>query len=90
MKVTLYVDWSENTILSEADFEKEVLSEADERFDDSDFFDEWLDRNFGPSEVFYFTESEKQTQRARFKEYCLEDARDYLFNNKYETVELEV
>lgn len=90
MKITVYVDWSENVILSEADFEKEVLSEADERFDNSDFFGEWLSRNFDPSEVFSFTEPEKEAQRARFKEYCLEDARDALFENQYETVELEI
>ena len=90
MKVIVYVDWAENTILSEKDFEKEVLSEADERFDDSDFFGEWLSRNFDPSEVFSFTEAEKETQRARFKEYCLEDARDALLENQYETVELEI
>ena len=89
MKVTLYVDWSENTILSEADFEKEVLSEADERFDDSDFFDEWLDRNFDPSEVFSFTESEKETHRNRYKEYCREEAKMALFE-EYETIELEI
>jgi hypothetical protein len=90
MKITVYVDWNENTILSEKDFEKEILNEADESFNDSDCFDEWLTNNFDPSEVFNFTEAEKETQRARFKEYCLEDAREYLFDNKYETIELEV
>ena len=90
MKVIVYANWTKNTILSEKDFEKKVLSEADERFGDSDFFDEWLSRNFDPSEVFYFTESEKQEQRASFREYCLEDARNYLLDNRYETVELEI
>ena len=89
MKVTVYVNWSENKILSKKDFEKEVLSEADERFDDSDFFDEWLDRNFYPSEIFHFTESEKEEERARFREYCREDAEAVLLK-EYETIELEI
>ena len=90
MKVTIYVNWHENTILSEKDFEKEVLDEADERFNDSDVFDEWLTNNFDPSEVFYFTESEKEEQRASFREYCFEGARNYLFDHQYETLELEI
>ena len=49
MKVTVFVQWCENRILTEKDFEKEVEFETLERFDDSDFFDEWLDRNFDPS-----------------------------------------
>ena len=89
MKVTVYVDWSENCILTEKDFEKEVEAETLERFDDSDFFDEWLDRNFDPSEIFHFTESEKEEERARFREYCREDAEAVLLN-EYEMIELEI
>lgn len=89
MKVTVYVDWSENCILTEKDFEKEVEAEILERFDDSDFFDEWLDRNFDPSEIFHFTESEKEEERARFREYCREDAEAVLLK-EYETIELEI
>ena len=40
MKVTVFVNWSENCILTEKDFEKEIEAETLERFDDSDFFDE--------------------------------------------------
>lgn len=90
MKVTIYVNWDENTILSEAGFEKEVLREAEEKFNDSDFFNEWLSCCFDFSEVFNFTESEKEVQREKFKKYCLEYTRDYLINNEYETVELEI
>lgn len=90
MKVTIYVNWDENIILSKASFEKKVLSETDEKFNDSDFFNEWLSCYFDFSEVFNFTESEKEVQRKKFKEYCLEYIRDYLLNNEYETVELEI
>ena len=89
MTVTVFVNWSENVILTEKDFEKEVEAETLERFDDSDFFDEWLDRNFDPSEVFSFTESEKETHRTRYKEYCREEARTALFE-EYETIDLEI
>lgn len=89
MKVTVFVDWSENRILTEKDLEKEIEFETLERFDDSDFFDEWLDRNFDPSEVFSFTESEKETHRNRYKEYCQEEAKMALFE-EYEAVELEI
>lgn len=89
MKVTVFVNWSENCILTEKDFEKEVEAETLERFDDSDFFDEWLDRNFDPSEVFSFTESEKETHRNRYKEYCRQEAQMALLE-EYETIELEI
>jgi hypothetical protein len=89
MKVTVFVNWCENVILTEKDFENEIESETLERFDDSDFFDEWLDRNFDPSEVFSFTESEKETHRNRYKEYCRQEAKMALLE-EYETVELEI
>lgn len=89
MKVTVFVNWCENTILTEKEFEKEVEFATLERFDDSDFFDEWLDRNFDSSEIFSFTESEKETHRNRFKEYCREEAKMALLE-EYETVELEI
>ena len=89
MKVTVFVNWSESQILTEKEFEKEVEFATLERFDDSDFFDEWLDRNFDPSEIFSFTESEKETHRNRFKEYCREEAKMALLE-EYETVELEI
>ena len=89
MKVTVFVNWSENVILTEKDFEKEIEAETLERFDDSDFFDEWLDRNFDPSEVFSFTESEKETHRNRYQEYCRQEAKMALLE-EYETVELEI
>lgn len=89
MKVTVFVNWSENVILTEKDFEKGVEAETLGRFEDSDFFDEWLDRNFDPSEVFSFTESEKETHRNRYKEYCRQEAKMALLE-EYETVELEI
>lgn len=89
MKVKVFVDWSESRILTEKDFEKEVEHETIERFDDSDFFDEWLDRNFDSSEIFHFTESEKEEERARFREYCRADAEAVLLE-EYETIELEI
>ena len=89
MKVTVFVSWSENVILTEKEFENEIESETLDRFDDSDFFDEWLDRNFDPSEVFSFTESEKETHRDRYKEYCRQEAKMALLE-EYEVIELEV
>ena len=89
MKVTVFVNWCENTILTEKDFENEIESETLERFDDSDYFDEWLDRNFDPSEIFSFTESEKEAHRNRFKEYCREEAKMALLD-EYEVIELEI
>lgn len=89
MKVKVFVLWSENRILTEAEFEKEIESETLERFEDSDFFDEWLDRNFDSSEIFHFTESEKEEERARFREYCREEARMVTLE-EYEEIELEI
>jgi hypothetical protein len=89
MKVTVFVLWSENRILTEAEFEKEVEFETLERFEDLDFFDEWLDRNFDSSEIFNFTESEKNAQRNRYREYCREEAR-MVSLEEYEAVELEI
>ena len=89
MKVTVFVNWCENIILTEKDLEKEIEAGTLERFDESDFFDEWLDRNFDPSEIFSFTESEKETHRDRFKEYCQEEAKMALLE-EYETIELEI
>lgn len=89
MKVTVFVNWCENCILIEKDFENEIEGEALERFDDSDFFDEWLDRNFDPSEIFSFTESEKEIHRDRYKEYCRVEAKTALLE-EYEAIELEI
>jgi hypothetical protein len=89
MKVTVFVNWSENVILTEKDFEKAVEAETLERFEDSDFFDEWLARNFDPSEIFSFTESEKETHRNRYKEYCREEAKMVTLE-EYEAIELEI
>ena len=89
MKVTVFVNWSDNVILTEKDLEKEIEFGTLERFNESDFFDEWLDRNFDPSEIFDLTESEKETHRNRFKDYCREEAKMALLE-EYETVELEI
>ena len=89
MKVTVFVNWCENIILTEKDLEKEIEAGTLERFDESDFFDEWLDRNFDPSEIFSFNAVEKETHRNRFKEYCREKAKIALLE-EYETIELEI
>ncbi len=89
MKVMVYINWCENIIYTEKQFEKEVIDTAEEKFDDSDIFDEWLSRNFDPSEVFSFTEPEKEAQRARYKTYCIDEARCQL-SEEYEEIELEI
>lgn len=89
MKVMVYVNWCDEILYTEKQFEKEIESTAEKKFDDSDIFDEWLDRNFDPSEVFSFTEAEKEAQRARYKAYCADEARCQL-SEDYEEIELEI
>lgn len=100
MKVKLYVNWQDEEILKEKEYEEKILEAAKDReenddYDFSDFLDDYLDRNHGccRSEqlayLFRMNEEERKKILELWKVNCLEVAR-INFPNDYKVIEIEV
>lgn len=89
MKVKMYVNWTEEEILTEKEFQNRVNEVVTEIMEDEDEFSRILEREFGGFELFYMdsknkddVEKVKSVIRERIKE-------DYLCDG-WEKVEIEI
>lgn len=88
MKITLYVSWYDKSILTEEEFDEKIEEKTNEDFEDSDYFNSWLESNFEPFEIFDFTEEDKAEHRKEFRQYCFKEAKDAL-SYDYEVITKE-
>lgn len=76
MKVKIYVDWSDETIMNEQEFQKLWKSTAAEVAEEDDALHEFLvdDKSMGIADVFRLTKEEKAELTEEFKKYCMDYA----------------
>jgi hypothetical protein len=76
MKVKVYVNWSDETIMNEQEFQKLWKSTAAEVAEEDDALQDFLvdDKNMSIADVFRMTEGEKAELVGEFKKYCMDYA----------------
>lgn len=72
MKVTVYVQWSEQKVYSESEYEKEINRRVEKFCADDTNFKKWLDEHYSPLELYNLKDNQKEGVRKAF----LKDARD--------------
>ena len=89
MTIKVYVDWSEEEIINEAEYEKILKEEVKELMDDNWEFNCWLGEVEGYSlaDIFHFSDKDKQKVRAAWEKQCTEDCR---LNGRFEERIIEV
>lgn len=67
----VYVNWREKDILTEEEYEKRINARVEKTLKDEDAFEEWkkeyLESNYSASEIFDFTEEDKERVLADIK-----------------------
>ena len=96
MKVKVYVNWDEEKILNEKEYEEEIVENAKGREDDdyelNEFLNDYLEDRVRRSKFAYLFSLSKE-ERGKilelWKEDCLETVRNN-FDDDYEEVEIEL
>lgn len=98
MKIRLFVDWENERILKEKEYEEEAVEGAKDREEDeyafAEFLDNYFNRNYGcKSEklvrLFNLNEEERKEILKLWKKDCLETIMNNL-SYDYEEIEIEV
>ena len=90
-KVQLYVNWKDNEILNEEEFDKKIEEEVDYRIEDDEIFSKFLAKEFFDYvEVFALKDEEKEEVFERFKIETKEEVISDLLNGDWEEVEVGI
>lgn len=89
MKIKLYVDWSAGEVLTEAELDAKIESEATKNVADDDEFAEWLRDEYTAIDVFNFTEDDRVRVLDEWTACCRERACVDLMEY-YELIEKEI
>lgn len=96
MKVKLYVDWREEKILKEKEYEKEILEAVEEQEEDEYRFNEFLDNYLSQrchryefEYLFNISGEERKEILELWKKDCYETVKAD-FDDDYEEIELEL
>ncbi len=95
MRITIYVDWKHEEVLSEKEYkefkERKVNEIADDYFEDDYEFGEFLGENYTCADIFKMTDEEREKVKAEWKAQCKESAEETFADDwVYEEVEVEV
>lgn len=60
MKVTVYVNWNEQEVYSESEYEVEIIHRVEEFCENDDNFAEWLKANYSAIEMFNLEGKQKE------------------------------
>ena len=76
MVVKIYVDWSNEEIMNEQEFQKLWQSTAAEVAEEDDALQDFLvdEKDMSIADVFRMTDSEKVKLNEEFKQYCMDYA----------------
>jgi hypothetical protein len=83
--ITIYVDWSEQTVYTESELDEAKDDRIEDAYNDERAFHDWLDCNFCASEIFG---TDYDEVRSDWRDRCVDSVEDD-FNN-FEEVNLEV
>ncbi len=89
MKIRIYVDWSENEILSEKEITARAKEIAESYFNDENMFSDWLDEQFSGVELFWMDEGDKEAVKDSYKDVCKNWAQEAI-NNDFDLKEIEI
>ena len=92
MKVKVFVNWGTQDVRTEQDLEKDIKERAVDIYEDTDFFDDFLEeefRNFSWAEIFEMTAETKEKILAKWKDRSKESAANEI-GEDWEEFELEV
>ena len=95
MVVTVYVNPERGEALSEKQFEEKVQARVADILEDSDERDAYLNdyleiAGFDCADCFQMSESRREDIRASFKEWLIDDAREYLLDPHFDEYTVEV
>lgn len=92
MTIKIYVNHSEEEVVTEKDFLELVVPDKIESLRCPDDFSEWLtdEKDLTPTEIFYLTKEEKEKINQEYEEYLVDEAKTNLEQNGWDWVELEV
>lgn len=76
--IVVYVNWGDEEIISEAEYEAKVEEEANGFAADDYQFGQWLNEHYNADEIWDMTEAEKEEVKADWLKYCREGAEDEL------------
>ena len=79
MKVTVYVNWNEQKVYSESEYEVELINRVEEFCEDNDNFAEWLEENYSTIEIFNLESKQKEKAYQAFREYVRGKEENYGF-----------
>lgn len=83
MKVKVYVNWENQQVLGEKEFDELIADKIKNKIDDDyelNNFLEW-EKSYTLSEVFDFTEADKKMIMEEFRKYCEEGAEEEILND---------
>lgn len=94
MKIKVYVDWKNQEILSEKDYnefkDRKVNEIADNYFEDKYEFNEFLtDNDYDYADIFNMTDKEKEEVKEKWKAQC-KDSAEEAFGDEYDYDEIEL
>ena len=76
MKVAIYIDWDEEKVYTQRDFEEMIAEDVSETMSNKDNFSDWLEECFSAREIFNFTPEQKKQVFDKWREECQKRAKD--------------
>jgi hypothetical protein len=70
MKIKMYVDWQNEDILTESEYEAKIKTDALEMSEEDDAFEEFAEERYYYKELFELNEDEKECVKEEFLEWC--------------------
>ena len=89
-KVQVYINWNEQEIMTQEEYERIRNDRLDEKLQDYWDFNEWLAGEYNLNEIFDMGEDEKDEVRERYTAWCEECVEDGMRNDGYAIEETEV
>ena len=89
MITTIYVNWDTSVILNESQYENFIDEEVAKLANNTNEFNEWLDRNYLACEIYHMSEASRNEIFPRWVEHCREEV-IYERSSDWEEVSIEV
>mgnify|MGYP004463520983 CR=1 FL=1 len=90
MKVTIYVNWIEQRVMTEDEYNKEINRRVKEFCEDEDNFEDWLDANYSTLELYRIEGKQKEEVRKEFLRTTRDDEENGGFGWQCEEFTFEI
>lgn len=88
--ISIYINWNEQQIMTQEEYDRIKEERLDERLQDDWEFREWLEGEYSIVEVFDMGEFERDEVRERYTEWCEVCVADGMRDDGYAVEETEV